>query len=146
MFAPDIQFVPGVGDNPANLYLYIPDHDKNDVWHIGVARAHTGGGSYFYDAFQAENALPTDYFQIPDVPGDAVITCPGDPGVLPDDIPNERSGGNHRQVCCKEVELVDHPGYDDDGTIVGVSIPPLSDAKKKNLFTTLDGQTRSIPK
>jgi hypothetical protein len=91
LFAPDIQYVPGAGDTPSKLYIYVPDNDQGDTKRIGVASVVTpGGGSTLYDGtFAPKNGEPNDFFKI--LPGASTLPNNGlppsngwaiDPGVI----------------------------------------------------------------
>jgi hypothetical protein len=49
-----------------------------------------------------------------------------------------------REVCAKEIELIDDPGQEDDGEIRGVK--PAANQNVARDFTTLDGLTRGMTK
>ncbi len=49
-----------------------------------------------------------------------------------------------RQVCLKEIELIDHPQAADDGEIMGVTIP--ANQNQTQFFGAFDGLTKSVDK
>ena len=59
--------------------------------------------------------------------------------------PTAQAISRSREVCVKEIELIDDAGQDDDGEIRGVKPAPMQNLVARD-FTTLDGLTRGMTK